>query len=108
MLAGACAAIYLLSRYVIDPPIREPARMLLSTAGFYFPLALIFSQWVYIHPYLFDPSLVIPCSLATFCLLPAYIETRYNVAGFAVLCAVIGAATFAIVELRTYAVVFPL
>ena len=107
MLAGACATIYLLTRYILDPPIREPLRMLFSAAGFYFPLAFIFSQGVYIHPYLYDVSLVVSCLLAVFCLLPAYVETRYNLAGLAVLVTVIGAATFALTQLRTYAVVFP-
>ena len=108
MLAGACGTIYLLSRYVADPPVREPVRILLSTAGFYFPFAFVFSQGAYIHPYIYDVSLVIPCILSAFCMLPAYLETEIGAEGIAILCAVVGAAGYALVQLRTYVVAFPL
>lgn len=107
MTASACGAAYLLSRYTIDQKIREPIVAIIAALGFYFPFAFVFSQVVFVHPYYYDLSLVVPCILVTFGVLPAYIERRTNYTGIAVFIAFIAAGLYAFVQLRTYSTAFP-
>ena len=108
IFAGFITSIYVLARYSADLRLREPMRVLLSTAGLYFPMAVVFSQGVYIHPYLFDVALAIPCILSTFCVLPAFLEGRAAMRGLPTSIACAAAIGYSFVQLRAYAVAFPI
>lgn len=97
----------LLSRYQHTPPLREPIKIVIAAIGLYVPFAMAMSQATVIHPYVWDICLVVPCILVSFCLFPAWLQTRVWPNGLPIFGAVIAAGGYAFVQLRTFAFVFP-
>lgn len=105
--AAILSAAALLARYRQVPLLREPLKILIATVGLYLPFAMAMSQAAAIHPYHWDSCLVIPCILSVFCLLPAWREARAPT-GLPVFTTVVAAAAYCFVQLRTYALAYPL
>lgn len=82
--------------------------MLVAFIGGYLLYAAVFSQAVVIHPYLYDMFLVTPLILALFTAAPALFESRTKHTGFFVFIVVFGAIWCAFVQLRYYALRYPL
>lgn len=105
---GALSLLVPLLRYHRVAALRQPMVLLVASACLYFPYAFIFSQGVIIHPTMFDTYVVIPLLLSLFCLAPATLEHESRQGGLFVAIAVIVAACLVMVQLRTYAMDFPL
>jgi hypothetical protein len=95
-------------RYHRIAAMRLPMALLVASACLYFPYAFIFSQGVVIHPTMFDTYVAIPLFLCLFCLAPATLEHETRQGGLFVAIAVILAACVVMVQLRMYAMDFPL
>lgn len=104
---GFLASAAMVARYREEPVLQAPVRLLLAAYGLYVPMALLFSQLVYIHPYYWNLCLLVPLILATFCLAPAYLNARAHYSGMPVLAALVLAVGYAVYNARAYRVVFP-
>jgi hypothetical protein len=81
---------------------------LTSLLGAYLLYAAFFSQAVMIHPYLYDVMLFTPLVVALFVVVPALVESITGHRGIAVLVAVFLAIWVSLVQLRHYALRYPL
>ena len=104
---GLLATAVLISLYREDRGLQGPVRLLVAAYGLYVPVALIFSQLVYIHPYYWNLCLLVPLTMATFCLAPAYLNERARHSGMPVLGALVLAVGYAVYNARAYRLVFP-
>ncbi len=80
---------------------------LLSLLGSYLLYAALFSQAIFIHPYLYDVMLFTPLALALFVLVPAIVETVTEHRGVAVAMVFFLAVWLSNVQLRRYALQYP-
>lgn len=107
-LSGAAAILAMMVLAVLR---RVPDALmlpLLSLLGSYLLLAALFSQLVVIHPYYFDVMLFTPLMLALFVLAPSVIESVARRRGFVVIAVVFLAAWVCMVQMRLYAIQYPL
>lgn len=106
--AGVVSMIVLLVFFVRE---RLPASGFIPLAtltGGYVLLAALFSQATAIHPYYFDYLLVTPIILAVFGYLPAVAESLTGNRGVFVLVTLFAAVWYVMVQLRDYALRYPL
>ncbi len=88
--------------------LRQEVILLSAALGLYLPKAFAFSQETAIHPYAYDVYLVIPVILGLLGFLPAWLEKRFEQPGLFVLAAVAAAFCYSFIQLRLYAVTFPI
>lgn len=106
---GGLAVLTVAWLYLTRLPQLKPAVFVLTIAvGVYLPYVFIFSQSAIIHPYMYDVYLAIPLTLALFAVLPAALERLTNNSGLITFAALLIALCYVMVQLRTYAIVFPL
>lgn len=97
----------LLSRIRYYPDLKLPLCILLGAFGLYLPLAILFSQLIYIHAHYWNLCLLVPVCIATFCLAPAHLNQRANQSGIPVLGFLLVALFFAAYNARDFRVSFP-
>ena len=108
-LAGTAALVIVVVLYLTKVPrLRSSLFVLCTFSGLYVPFAFMFSQAAVIHPYGYDVYLVIPLIWALFALLPAALERLSSETGVLVYVSILTAFCFTWVQLRTYAMQFPL
>lgn len=108
-IAGNLAVLVLAGLYLRLLPELKCAILILAMAfGLYLPYVFLFSQAAVIHPYGYDVYLAIPLTLALFALLPASLERLTNNSGLFAFVAILLAFCYVMVQLRTYAMAFPL
>jgi hypothetical protein len=107
-LASAAALLTILALAARGRMPRPAVVSLLSLLGAYVFYAAMFSQAVFIHPYLYDVLLYTPLVLALFVVLPAFAETLTERRGIAIAAVFFVAAWVSMVQLRQYATQFPL
>ena len=98
-------AVVLLARWSGDAQAQQTS--LLAALGLYVPFAFTFSQGAIIHPYFYEPCLAFPLVLALFCLLPAWLERLTGQGGVFVLLWGGLAYCYTWVQLRSYALFYP-
>lgn len=106
--AGILAFIFLL---LVAARGRLPEIVVLSLfalTGTYIFYGAIFSQATVIHPYLFDVLLVTPVIMAVFSVVPAVLESMTGGRGVFILAIAFAAAWYSMVQLRSYALWYPL
>ena len=81
---------------------------LVSLLGAYLLYAAVFSQAVVIHPYLYDVMLFTPLVLALFVVVPCLVESVAAQRGLAVVAVFFLAVWVSMVQMRDYALRFPL
>jgi hypothetical protein len=107
--AGVAATTAVYTFYLRGQSTLRSSVFVLSVAfGLYIPLAFAFLQSVAIHPYGYDIYLLLPFVIALFGVAPAILEQRSHNTGVFVYATVVLAWCFAFVQLRTYAIQFPL
>lgn len=104
---GFIATAVLIAYYRETARLQLPARLLLASFGLYVPLAIIFSQLVFIHPYYWNLGLLVPFTIAAFCLLPAFLNLDNRLGGLPVLGTSLLALFYAAYHARVFAMVFP-
>ena len=100
----AVAVLRLVSRL----PLRSAIFVLCVSLGLYLPFAFAAVQATAIHPYGYDIYLLFPLIVALFAVLPAAVEALTRHTGLLVFASLLAAWCFAWVQLRTYAIQFPL
>jgi hypothetical protein len=105
--AGASSILVVLYARMRDRVSRFEVTVLTSLLGAYLLYAAFFSQAVMIHPYLYDVMLFTPLILALFAVVPALLESHTGHRGVAVLVAVFLAIWVSMVQLRHYALRYP-
>ena len=107
--AGVAATTAVYAFYLRGQTTLRSSVFVLSVAfGLYIPLAFAFLQSVAIHPYGYDIYLLLPLVVALFGVTPAILEQRSHNTGVFVFATILLAWCFAFVQLRTYAMQFPL
>lgn len=104
---GVVALLAVLAAYVRGRTPRIAVIVLATLAGVYLLFAATLSQWVVLHPYLFDILLVTPLILALFAIAPALVEAHTNRTGLVVLVTFFGAVWLSMFHLRLYALAYP-
>jgi len=108
-LAGAIAFVMVvILRLVSRLSLKVPIFVLCVLLGLYVPFAFAAFQATAIHPYGFDVWLFVPLTLALFVILPAALEELTGHSGLLVFASIMAAWCFSWVQLRTYAMQFPL
>jgi hypothetical protein len=102
-VAGALSVAILTILYMRDRVVRYPVQIVFNLIGLSVPFVFIFSQAAVIHPYEYDLFAVLPCILAAFCLLPAYVDAKTGTTRLPTLIAATAAICLIMVHLRTYA-----
>jgi hypothetical protein len=106
--AGATALVITLIAAMRGRVPRVAVVALISLLGAHFLYAALFSQAVVIHPYLFDVLLFTPLALALFAVVPALAETSTDHRGIAVLAVFFLAVWVSMVQLRRFAMQYPI
>jgi hypothetical protein len=107
--AGVAATLAAYGFYLRGQATLRSSIFVLSVAfGLYIPLAFAFLQSVAIHPYGYDIYLLLPLVIALFGVAPATLEQRSHNIGVFVYATILVAWCFTFVQLRTYAMQFPL
>jgi hypothetical protein len=86
---------------------RLPVFLVVAFGGTYALYAAIFSQSITVHPYLYDPILVLPFILALFTFVPSRLEVRTRRTGMFVLIVAFAGWIHAGSNLREYAKRYP-
>jgi hypothetical protein len=107
-IAGVISMLFLIIIYHKIPRLKFPILILASTVVLYVPFAFMFSQGTVIHPYAYDSYIVIPILLSLFSVFPATIEKVTENKGIFVFASIIVAFCYCMVQIRTYAIQFPL
>jgi hypothetical protein len=107
-IAGLVALAALIAGYFRSRTPRFVMLALVSMAGSYVLYAAVFSQAVAIHPYLYDIVLAVPLIVALFAAAPSLLEAATQRSGTIVLIAFLGAFWTAMVQVRAYALRYPL
>ena len=92
---------------VRSPRSRSAVLFLAGATGCYLLSLFVFSQGVVIHPDCWDVLIAFPLIVSLFALLPAHLAASPRSTGLAVLVTVIAALCYSFVQLRAYAVTFP-
>ncbi|RPI45061.1 MAG: hypothetical protein EHM59_11195 [Betaproteobacteria bacterium] len=104
---GFIATAALIAYYRDTAALQPPVRVLLASYGLYVPLAIVFSQLVFIHPYYWNLGLLVPLTIALFCLVPAFLNLGNRLKGLPVLGTTLLAIFYAAYHARVFATVFP-
>ena len=108
-VAGGLSILILVGFYLTRlPQLRCAVIILALSLGYYLLMAFLFSQSAVIHPYIYDVYLVIPLILAFYAVLPASLEHLTKNSGFFAFAVMLMAFCYTMVQLRTYAMLFPL
>jgi hypothetical protein len=108
-VVGSLSVLALVGLYLTRLPQLRCAMLILAIAlGLYVPFAFMFSQAAVIHPYDYDARLAIPLILASFAVLPACLERLTKNTGVIVLFVILAAFCYSMVQIRAYAIAFPL
>jgi len=107
-IAGTMALLTILAAYLRGRAPRIAVVALLALAGEYVLYAAVVSQAVMLHPYLFDALLVAPLTLALFAVAPALAEAATKRTGLIAFLTLFGALWLSMVQLRLYALSYPL
>ena len=106
--AGCAACGLLVALYHRIPELRLPVAIIAITLGLYVPFAFVFSQAAVIHPYEFDSYLIIPVCLSVFAAAPAVLERVTGNKGIFALVFFAAGFCYVMVQLRAYALQYPL
>ena len=106
--AGTLMLFALIPLFVKRREARIPVTVVLMVTGIYIPWAFVFSQSWSVHPYLYDIMLFPSLILATFVIFPAFLERMSGNHRIIVLVTLCLAVCYSFVQLRDYAVSFPL
>jgi len=106
--AGALFLFALIPIFVKRREARIPVTIVLTLTGMYIPWAFVFSQGWSVHPYLYDVMLFPSLVLATLAVFPAFLERIGGNQRIIVLVTIGVAVCYSFVQLRDYAVSFPL
>ncbi len=108
-VAGGISIVLLVVLYLTRLPQLKGALLILAMAlGLYVPFVFVFSQAAVIHPYGYDAYLAIPLIVALFAVLPASLERLAKNTGVITFSMILIAFCYSMVQLRVYAVTFPL
>ena len=107
-ISGLLSMIYLVMFKAKDARLQPIRMLLLISVGLYVPFAFFFSQCVAIHPYAYDTHLVIPLILSLLAFLPCHLERITKQTATFVVIAALVAFCYSMVQLRTYAIAYPL
>jgi|GEM_PF-1978260 len=109
LFIGGCAAVALLiiatARY---RSLRGVIVVLGALIGAYLLYAAVFSEAVVIHPYEYDYLLAVPFIAAVFSFVPGFIELSFPAKGIAATFVVLLTGWYSMVEMRNYALRYPL
>jgi hypothetical protein len=106
-IAGSVAVVFILIQFARNPRYRRSVMIVTCALGSFVPMAFFFSQMAVIHPYYFDTFLVLPLVLCLFALAPATMEIWSGNKGIFTLVSIGMAFCYAMVQIRTYAIMFP-
>ncbi len=107
-ITGSISLLALIGLYLKLPQLKCAVILLAVALGLYIPFAFMFSQSAIIHPQSTDIYLAFSLILALFAVLPAALEKLAKNPGIFVLLAIVLAYCYAMVQIRTYAIEFPL
>ncbi len=105
LLGALAAVIFLLLDYWAFLP---TVIALGASVGLYVPSACMLMQSTIIHPYSYDTYLAVPLTLALFGILPLGLEKKTGQRGIFVFIFTLFAFGLAMVQLRNYAMLFPI
>jgi hypothetical protein len=108
-VAGGLAVLILAALYLTRlPQLKGPLSGLVTGLGLYGLYVSILSQAAVIHPYMYDILVAVPLVVALFAALPASLERLTHNTGLFTLVSLFTAFVYCFVQLRAYAVAFPL
>jgi hypothetical protein len=105
---GSVATLLIFGAYTTGRAPGFAVEALAALIGTWVLYAAVFSQAFVIHPYLFDPLLFAPLTVALFALAPALAETMSKRSGAIVLIVVFCACWYAMFQMRLYALWYPM
>jgi hypothetical protein len=107
-LVGVASVIANLIFFARSPKSRSTGVFLAGAIGLYLLSLFVFSQGVIIHPDCWDLLIVFPLVVSLFAILPAHVAARgKSTTGLPVLVALLGAFCLCFVQLRSFAITFP-
>ncbi len=107
-IGGMVSMIALLIFSFKDESYKPDIMLMLALSGQYIFYLSVFSQSIFIHPYLYDVYLVLPVILAFFAYLPIILERNTKHTGIFIVVFLAIAFCYSFIQLRTYAIANPL